>query len=167
MAGNKTDVVTVFKADISQFSESVTSLKRYISTVNSEFKVATKGSSDWAKSQDGLKAKITQLNRTLQAQEQIVAELEKEYNSLDLSQEKNKEAAQKLTIEINKYRFSITISISLPLFLVVLLIFLYLFFLIVTLLLETLFTYRCLKKLIKNHFPYYYYSIFYFFYHKL
>lgn len=107
MAGNKTDITTVFKADISQFSESITSLKRYINTVNSEFRVATKGSSDWAKSQDGLKAKITQLNRTLQAQEQIVAELEKEYDKVASEQGENSEAAQKLTIEINKYRAAI------------------------------------------------------------
>ena len=107
MAGNKTDITTVFKADISQFSESITSLKRYISTVNSEFKVATNGSKDWAKSQDGLKAKITQLNRTLQAQEQIIAELEKEYNNVASEQGENSEAAQKLTIEINKYRAAI------------------------------------------------------------
>lgn len=107
MAGNKTDITTVFRADISQFSESISSLKRYISTVNSEFQVATKGSSNWAKSQDGLKAKITQLNRTLQAQEQIVAELEKEYNKVAQEQGENSEAAQKLTIEINKYKASI------------------------------------------------------------
>ena len=108
MAGNKTDVTTVFKADISQFSESVNSLKRYINTVNSEFKVATKGASDWGKSQDGLKAKITQLNRTLMAQEQIVAELESEYDIIAKEQGENSEAAQKLTIEINKYRASIS-----------------------------------------------------------
>lgn len=108
MAGNKTDVTTHFRADISDFAESVSSLKRYISTVNSEFKVATKGSSDWAKSQDGLKAKITQLNRTLQAQEQIVAELEKEYDNIVKEQGENSQAAQKLTIEINKYRAAIS-----------------------------------------------------------
>ena len=108
MAGNKTDITTTFRADISQFSESVTSLKRYISTVNSEFKLATKGSSDWSKSQDGLKAKITQLNRTLQAQEQIVAELEKEYDKVASEQGENSQAAQKLTIEINKYRAALS-----------------------------------------------------------
>ena len=107
MAGNNNEITTTFRADISQFSDSISSLKRYISTVNSEFKVATKGSSDWAKSQDGLKAKITQLNRTLQAQEQIVAELEKEYDKVVKEQGENSEAAQKLTIEINKYRASI------------------------------------------------------------
>lgn len=107
MAGTNNEITTTFKADISQFSDSISSLKRYISTVNSEFKVATKGSSDWAKSQDGLKAKITQLNRTLQAQEQIVAELEKEYDKVVKEQGENSEAAQKLTIEINKYRASI------------------------------------------------------------
>lgn len=108
MAVNNNNITTTFKADISQFSESVSSLKRYISTVNSEFKLATKGSSDWAKSQDGLKAKITQLNRTLQAQEQIVAELEKEYDSIAKEQGENSQAAQKLTIEINKYRAAIS-----------------------------------------------------------
>lgn len=107
MAGTNNEITTTFRADISQFSDSISSLKRYISTVNSEFKVATKGSSDWAKSQDGLKAKITQLNRTLQAQEQIVAELEKEYDKVAKEQGENSEAAQKLTIEINKYRASI------------------------------------------------------------
>lgn len=107
MAGNKTDVTTVFKADITQFSQSVESLKRYINTVNSEFKVATKGANDWSKSQDGLKAKITQLNKTLQAQEQIVADLEKQYEKVAKEQGENSEEAQKLTIQINNYRSSI------------------------------------------------------------
>ena len=107
MAGKNNDITTVFRADISQFSESINSLKRYIQTVNSEFQVATKGMDNWRKNQDGLKAKIAQLNGTLMAQEQIIAELEKEYDKLDLSQEENKETAQKLTIEINKFKAAV------------------------------------------------------------
>lgn len=108
MASNNNTFTTTFRADISQFSDSITSLQRYIRTVNSEFKVATKGASDWGKSQDGLKAKIEQLSRVLQAQEAIIAELEKEYRKVAKEQGENSEAAQKLTIEINKYKASIS-----------------------------------------------------------
>lgn len=108
MAGNNNEITTVFKADISQYQDSIKGLNRYIQTVNQEFRNATKGSSDWSKSSDGLKAKLTQLNRTLMAQEQVLAELEKEYNSIDQSQEENKESAQKLYAEINKVRANIS-----------------------------------------------------------
>lgn len=108
MAGNNNEITTVFKADISDYQSSIKSLNRYISTVNQEFRNATKGSSDWSKSTDGLKAKLTQLNRTLTAQEQVLAELEREYESIDQSQEENKESAQKLYAEINKVRANIS-----------------------------------------------------------
>lgn len=107
MSGNRTDVTTHFRADISQFADSVDSLKRYIQTVDSEFKVATRGSNNWAKSTDGLKAKISQLNGTLSAQEEIVARLEEEYEKVSAEQGENSKDAQKLVIEINKYRAAI------------------------------------------------------------
>lgn len=102
MAGNKYDVTTVFKADISQFSDSVKSLQRYISTVNSEFNKASGGSKDWANSQDGLKAKITQLTKTLYAHEKILEELQNEYNAMSEEERTSTEYGQKLALQINK-----------------------------------------------------------------
>ena len=59
---------TIFKADISQFSASTQQLNTYIKTVNSEFGVATASMGKWSDSTDGLQAKITQLNKTLEAE---------------------------------------------------------------------------------------------------
>ena len=67
MDGNEREITTVFKADISNFSSSTQELNRYIKTVNSEFKSATSSMGDWSKNTDGLQAKITSLNKIMEA----------------------------------------------------------------------------------------------------
>lgn len=101
MAEERT-ITTVFKADISNFSASTQQLNRYVSQVNAEFKNATASMGKWNDNTDGLKAKLTQLNGTFDAEKKKLAMLEEEYNKLTDEQKKNTAQGQKLATAINK-----------------------------------------------------------------
>lgn len=101
MADNQNTITTVFKADISNFSKSTQDLNRYIGTVNSEFKNAVAGLDNWQKSQDGLTAKITQLNKILEAEKKKLGNLESAYAELVAAGKGNTAEAQKLAQAIN------------------------------------------------------------------
>ena len=75
-------ITTVFKADISQFSSSTQQLNQYIKTVNSEFDVATSTLGKWSDSTDGLTAKITQLNKVLEAEKMKLSDMKKRYEEM-------------------------------------------------------------------------------------
>lgn len=104
MAENQNTITTVFKADISNFSKSTQDLNRYISTVNSEFKNAVAGLDRWDKTQTGLQAKITQLNKILEAEEKKLGNLESAYDDMVAAGKENTAEAQKLAIAINNQR---------------------------------------------------------------
>lgn len=104
MPNNENVITTVFKADINNFSQNTQQLNRYISTVNSEFKAAVAGLGDWSKSQDGLSAKITQLNKILDAENRKLGSLESAYDDLVAAGKENTAEAQKLAIAINNQR---------------------------------------------------------------
>lgn len=100
MAGNEREITTVFKADISNFSSSTQELNRYIKTVNSEFKSATSSMEDWSKNTDGLQAKITSLNKIMEAEKKKLSLLQKEYDGMTDEQKKNSKACQDLYLKI-------------------------------------------------------------------
>ena len=100
MAGNEREITTVFKADISNFSSSTQELNRYIKTVNSEFKSATSSMGDWSKNTDGLQAKITSLNKIMDAEKKKLSLLQKEYEGMTDEQKKNSKAGQDLYVKI-------------------------------------------------------------------
>lgn len=101
MADNENNITTVFRADISQFSKATQDMNRYISTVNSEFKLATAGMGKWSDTTDGLKAKLTQLNGVLQAEQQKLHNLEDSLADLEAQGKGNTREADKLRIAIN------------------------------------------------------------------
>lgn len=101
MAEERT-ITTVFKADISNFSASTQQLNRYVAQVNSEFKNATASMGKWNDNTDGLRAKLNQLNGTLDAEKKKLATLEEEYNKLTDEQKKSTAQGQKLATAINK-----------------------------------------------------------------
>lgn len=101
MADNQNTITTVFKADISNFSKSTQDLNRYIGTVNSEFKNAVAGLDRWDKTQTGLQAKITQLNKILEAEKKKLDNLESAYADMVAAGKENTAEAQKLAIAIN------------------------------------------------------------------
>lgn len=100
MAEERT-ITTSFKADISQFSASTQQLNQYIKTVNSEFANATAGLGRWSDSTDGLTAKITQLNRILEAEKLKLGNLESAYKKLVDEGKANTKEAKDLAIAIN------------------------------------------------------------------
>lgn len=97
-------ITTIFRADISQFSASTQQLNTYIKTVNSEFNVATASMGKWSDSTDGLQAKITQLNKTLEAEKMKLGNLESALADLQKEGKGNTQQAQKLQIAINNQR---------------------------------------------------------------
>lgn len=100
MAEERT-ITTVFKADISNFSASTQELNRYVSQVNSEFKNATASMGRWNDNADGLRAKLTQLNKVHDAESRKLKDLEAQYAEVVRTQGANSKAAQKLATDIN------------------------------------------------------------------
>ena len=107
MAENENNITTVFRADISQFSKATQDMNRYISQVNSEFKLATAGMGKWSDSTDGLRAKLTQLNGVLQAEEQKLQNLEDSLADLEAQGKGNTKEADKLRTAINNQRATV------------------------------------------------------------
>lgn len=95
------EITTVFKADISNFSASTQQLNRYVAQVNSEFKDATASMGKWNDNAEGLRAKITQLNKLYDAESKKLKDLESRYDEVVRTQGANSKAAQDLATAIN------------------------------------------------------------------
>lgn len=95
-------ITTVFKADISQFSSSTQQLNQYIKTVNSEFDVATSSLGKWSDSTEGLTAKITQLNKVLEAEKLKLEDMKQRYDEMVAAGKENTKEAKNLQIAINQ-----------------------------------------------------------------
>jgi len=101
MAENEREITTVFKADISNFTAATQQLNRDVALVNSEFKNATASMGKWSDNTDGLKAKLTQLNGTLDAEKKRLSLLEAQYDELKDAGKENTAEAQRLATAIN------------------------------------------------------------------
>lgn len=92
-----------FKADISNLRSQMQAAAREVRLANSEFKAATAGMDDWARSADGLEAKIKQLNGVLQAQKKQVDLARKELERVEQEYGKNSAEADRARIALNNY----------------------------------------------------------------
>ena len=101
-------ITTIFRADISQFSASTQQLNAYVKTVNSEFNQATASMGKWSDSTDGLQAKITALNKTLEAEKMKLGNLESALADLQKEGKGNTKQAQNLQIAINNQKATIS-----------------------------------------------------------
>lgn len=106
MAEERT-ITTVFRADISNFSQSTQDLNRYVANVNSQFKLATSELGKWSDSTDGLQAKITQLNGVLTAEQKKLENMEQAYADLVAQGKENSKEAQNLATAINNQRATV------------------------------------------------------------
>ena len=95
------DPTTKWKVDLSDFKASMQEAARQIKLANSEFKAATAGAEDWAKSTDGLAAKIDSLKKVEEAQQRQLAALQAEYKRVSEAQGEDSKAAENLKIRIN------------------------------------------------------------------
>ena len=102
------DATVRIKADISKLKSEMQAAARQVRLVNSEFKAATAGMDDWTKSEEGLTAKIKQLNGTLDAQKKKLDLLNDEYKKTVELYGENSAAADKVRISINNQEAAIS-----------------------------------------------------------
>jgi phage-related protein len=112
MADNERVITTVFRADISNFSKSTQDLNRYVSQVNSEFKLATSHLGKWSDSTEGLQAKLTQLNGVLTAEQKKLENMEQAYADLVAQGKENTAEAQSLETAINNQRATVNATVK-------------------------------------------------------
>lgn len=103
----ETDSTMRWKVDIAELKASMAEAKRSISLANAEFKTATAGLDKWAKSADGVRAKLDQLNKILPQQQQILRNMEAEYKAIAEAEGEDSAAAQKLAIQVENQRAAV------------------------------------------------------------
>lgn len=106
MAKNN-ETTTKFKVDISDLVKGMQTAKRQISLANAEFKAATAGMDNWSKSADGVSAKLSQLDKTLKSQNDILDNLEEQYRLTAEQMGKDSKEAENLKIKIENQKASI------------------------------------------------------------
>lgn len=74
----------------------ITQAKKEISTARKEFNATTAGMDDWTKSVEGLNAKLSQLDKTINAQKRIVASYENEIQKATEAHGENSEQVRRL-----------------------------------------------------------------------
>lgn len=91
-----------FQIDVSNLKAGLAQANRLVKESNSQFKAAAAGMGDWTKSQDGLTAKIKNLNDVANIQQKKVEALQSEYNRLIADGlDPTSAAAVKLRTQIN------------------------------------------------------------------
>ena len=102
------DTTVRFKADISQLKSEMQKATRQIKVVNSEFKAATAGLDDWTKSEEGLNAKLKQLNNTLELQKRKLVLMEEEVIKTSVAYGEGSAQADRARIAYNNLAASIS-----------------------------------------------------------
>ena len=103
----KNDTTTRFNADISELKAAFQEASRQIKLANSEFKAASSGMEDWNKSADGVTAKLSQLDKVLDAQKKQLKSLNDQYELTVKEYGENSAAAENLKIKINNQQAAI------------------------------------------------------------
>lgn len=91
-----TETTTKFKVDISELKSGIKEANQNIKLANAEFKAASAGMDDWAKSSDGVSAKLKQLSTVLDAQKTKLKNYESQYEALENAYEENGKRADEL-----------------------------------------------------------------------
>lgn len=101
MATDENVVGGRFQFDITDLKAGLTEANRLLRLSNSEFQASAAGLGDWSKSEEGLNAKIKQLNTNIDIQKKKVAALQSEYEKIVAEQGENSKAAQEMAIKLN------------------------------------------------------------------
>lgn len=96
MAEKTLDTTLRFKADITDFDAALKEANAAARRSNAEFKETASTMENWGKSTDGLRAKITSLEKVYQAEERKLQALQVEYGRVAKEQGENSEEAEKL-----------------------------------------------------------------------
>ena len=106
MPANNT-TTTRFKVDISDLKKGIQDANREIKLANSEFKAASAGMDNWAKSADGVSAKITSLEKTLDAQTKVLSLYQDELEAVKKEYGENSKEAQEMQIKLNNQQAAV------------------------------------------------------------
>ena len=89
-----------FSVDISDLKKNIQEANRQIKLTNAEFKAASAGMGNWAKSADGLSAKVNQLQKNLKSQNTILNEYKKQLELIEKQYGKDSKEADEMRIKI-------------------------------------------------------------------
>ena len=95
MANNE-NVTIRFKADIGDLKSGISQANSNIKLANAQFKAASAGMDDWAKSSDGIKAKLNQLGATLSAENTKLNAYKEQLARIQDAESKNIKSAESL-----------------------------------------------------------------------
>ena len=100
MAGKQNETTIKFKCDISDLKKGIQEAGRQIKLANAEFKAATAGMDNWAKSSEGVRAKIDQLQKTLTQQKSILSDYKKQLELVEQEYGKNSKEADDMRVKV-------------------------------------------------------------------
>lgn len=94
------DITTRYKLDISDLKKGISEANKNIKLANAEFKAASAGMDDWAKSSDGITAKLKQLNSVLNEEKTKLENYKKQQQELDKAYSENGKRADELKVKL-------------------------------------------------------------------
>ena len=94
------DITTRYKLDISDLKKGISEANKNIKLANAEFKAASAGMDNWAKSSDGITAKLKQLNLVLNEEKTKLENYKKQQQELDKAYSENGKRADELKAKL-------------------------------------------------------------------
>lgn len=95
MANNE-NVTIKFRADITDLKNGISQANSDIKLANAQFKAASAGMDDWSKSSEGIKAKLSQLGATLNAEKTKLNAYKEQLERIKEAENKNVKSAEEL-----------------------------------------------------------------------
>lgn len=96
MPGKGDSITTKFKVDISDLKKGITEANKQIKLANAEFKAASAGMDNWAKSSEGINAKLKQLASVLESQKTKLNIYKDQLKAIQDAEQKNGQRADEL-----------------------------------------------------------------------
>lgn len=96
------EITTKFKVDISDLKSGITEANKQIKLANAEFKAASSGMDNWAKSSEGIKAKLSQLSTVLEAQKSKLTSYKQQLEALNNAEKENGNRADTLRAKLQQ-----------------------------------------------------------------
>lgn len=96
MPGKGDSITTKFKVDISDLKKGITEANQNIKLANAEFKAASAGMDNWARSSEGITAKLKQLSSVLTGQNKKLESYKKQQQAIDKAYAENGKRADEL-----------------------------------------------------------------------
>jgi len=94
------DITTRYKLDISDLKKGISEANKNIKLANAEFKAVSAGMDNWAKSSDGVTAKLKQLNSVLNEEKSKLENYKKQQQELDKAYSENGKRADELKAKL-------------------------------------------------------------------